>query len=837
MRLRNQISLSLATFALLMGAFMMVYFPVQQEAAALQSLEQEAVTSSAIIARSAEAALDFYSIDPEGGTAELQAVLQIAGENSDVVYVQVFDQDGEVLPIRVGDLANVIKFADRYTQQTAIDSRLFHVVMPVRVTKLNTVAGYSAAAGESRGELVGAIQMGFSLERMLQQIRHDRNVTVGVVLAMLLCAILVAYLLSDLLLRPLDALKQVVYAFGQGNQNVRAKAGGSQEISQLGAVFNQMADALEESSKAERKRANELARANRERNELETRYRRAFDIAPIGMGLLDIDGMLFNTNPALREMLWPDSGAPPQFRFAEMLDGDDLDRFTSQYKKLISGELDSLDENLSCRNAAGEIIQTLVSLSTVRCEMNNFLYAVLQVQDVTESQKLADQLEYQARNDELTGLLNRRSFEVELGRAWEQGNTGKKKSYLLFMDLDQFKVVNDTSGHAAGDQLLKNVSEILLDKVRDNDTVCRLGGDEFGIILWRCPTDVAKNIAESIRAGIESLRFHWETETYHIGISIGGLAIDPAVGDTAEVQQLADAACYAAKEEGRNRVHLVAGEKDSARVRRGQVRWVQRLREAMDRNHFAIYGQMIKPLAEDADEPERLEILLRLRNPVTRKLIPPGAFLPAAERYGMSVELDQWVVQSLLDKLFIHQSFQAEHRKYWINLSATSIGDQRFAKFLTDAIEHSPLPPGTVNFEITETSVIRSVVEAGKLMSALREMGCQFAMDDFGSGLSSFEYLKKLPVDYLKIDGKIVRNILSDETNRIFVKSIIDIARALGIKTIAEFVETDELLEMVRDLGADYAQGFSIHRPFELAPRFPQSVSVPAPANARQKAV
>lgn len=830
MRLRSQISLSLATFALLMGAFMMMYFPAQQKAAAMQSLEQGAVTSSAIIARSTEAALDFYSIDPEGGTVELQAVLQIAAENSDVVYVQVFDQNGEVLPVRVGDSANVMRFADRYTQQTAIDSHLLHVVMPVRVTKLNST-------GESRGELVGAIQMGFSLDRMQQQIRHDRNVTFGIVLAVLLCAILLTHLLSDLLLRPLDALKQVVYAFGQGNQSVRAKAEGSQEISQLGEVFNQMADALEDSSKAERKRVDELARANRERNELETRYRRAFDIAPIGMGLLDAGGMLFNTNPALRKMLWPDSGAPPQIRFADMLDGDDQDKFTSQYQKLITGELDSLDENLSCRNAAGNIIQTFVSLSTVYSETNNFLYTVLQVQDVTESQKLTDQLEYQARNDELTGLLNRRSFEVELGRAWEQGNAGKKKSYLLFMDLDQFKVVNDTSGHAAGDQLLRNVSEVLLDKVRDNDTVCRLGGDEFGIILWRCSTDVATNIAESIRASIESLRFYWESETYHIGISIGGLPIDPAVGDTSEVQQLADAACYAAKEEGRNRVHLVAGERDSARVRRGQVRWVQRLREAMDKNHFAIYGQMIKPLAEDADEPERLEILLRLRNPVTRKFIPPGAFLPAAERYGMSVELDQWVVQSLLDKLFIHQSFQAEHRKYWINLSGTSIGDQRFAKFLTDAIEHSPLPPGTVNFEITETSVIRSVAEAGKLMSALREMGCQFAMDDFGSGLSSFDYLKKLPVDYLKIDGKIVRNILTDETNRIFVKSIIDIAHALGIKTIAAFVETDAILEVVRDLGADYAQGFSIHRPFELAPRFPQPVSVPVPAHARLKAV
>ena len=274
---------------------------------------------------------------------------------------------------------------------------------------------------------------------------------------------------------------------------------------------------------------------------------------------------------------------------------------------------------------------------------------------------------------------------------------------------------------------------------------------------------------------------------------------------------------------------MVNGDRDSALVRRGQVRWVQRLREAMDNNRFALYGQIIEPLSETSNEPERLEILLRLRDPETRKLIPPGAFLPAAERYGLSIELDQWVVKNLLDMLFVHQTVATEYRKYWVNLSGTSIGDKRFARFLIDAMKSSPLPRGTINFEITETAVIRSVVEAGNLMTQLRAMGCEFALDDFGSGLSSFGYLKKLPVDYLKIDGMFTRDILNDKTNQIFVKSIIDIAHTLNIKTIAEFVECRETLELMRELGADYVQGFEIGKPYALAPSFPLSCDFGAP--------
>lgn len=556
------------------------------------------------------------------------------------------------------------------------------------------------------------------------------------------------------------------------------------------------------------------------------------------ISVTDPDGRLQYVNPAFESLTGYGREDAVGKITAELLEsGEHSAAFHAKLLQTIrSGQVWS--GQIRNRKKDGTIYDEMLTISPIMGPDSDAITGYVSVRrDLTEQLKLQRQLEHQASYDELTGLLNRRSFEAELKRAWEQGNSGRKLSYLLFMDLDQFKIINDTSGHAAGDQLLRRVSEILLEVVRANDIVCRLGGDEFGIILWDCPPDVAEKLAESIRANIESIRFQWSAEVYRIGISIGGLGIDPAVGDTNELLQLVDSACFAAKEAGRNCVHMVSGVKDSARTHRRQIRWVQRLRGAMANNRFALYGQVIKPVADVEDEPEHIEILLRLRDPATRKLIPPGAFLPAAERYDLSIELDEWVVNTLLDMLYVYQSFQAEHRSYWINLSGSSIGDMRFAGFLLDAMKRSPLPPGTLNFEITETAVMRSVTEARKLMSALGEMGCEFALDDFGSGLSSFEYLKKLPVNYLKIDGMFIREILNDKADRIFVKSIIDIAHALGIKTTTEFVENDEILKVVRDLGTDYVQGFAIGKPYALAPQFPNSAgSSQTPVEVRDQA-
>ncbi|MEM1174411.1 MAG: EAL domain-containing protein [Pseudomonadota bacterium] len=559
---------------------------------------------------------------------------------------------------------------------------------------------------------------------------------------------------------------------------------------------------------------------DRQRASAEAKFRNAFENAPIGMGLMKPDGRLFDANPALCDM-FNDPMDDGEFNFTRTFIDADRDRF----KELVSLVLNSGEKQarkLSCFDSDGNEMVAVVNLSPVSEGNRGIKYLVLQVEDFTESHSLNTKLEYQASYDDLTGLMNRRAFNREVEEAWSASSPGRQNSFLLMMDLDQFKIINDTSGHAAGDQLLRRVSEIIKECVRGDDIVCRLGGDEFGVVLQHCPAEVAQRIAETIRANIDALRFSWGSETYRVGASIGGVPVDPGLGDVSEIQQLADAACYAAKEAGRNTVQMVTEGRDDARKHRRQIRWVQRIRDAMQHNRFAIYGQVIRPVKALPGAPQRIEVLLRLRDVDEKRMIPPGAFLPAAERYGLNIELDEWVVSRLIDMLYVHQAFDAEDVRYWVNLSGNSVGDERFATMLLDLVKNAPLKPGTLNFEITETAVIRNIASAGRLMTELQAMGCQIALDDFGSGLSSFGYLKHLPINYLKIDGMFIKDIEKDPTNRIFVKSIIDIAHSMGIETVAEFVENENIASIVSELGVDYLQGYALGRPYVLAPRFPE---------------
>ncbi|MEM7082813.1 MAG: EAL domain-containing protein [Pseudomonadota bacterium] len=576
------------------------------------------------------------------------------------------------------------------------------------------------------------------------------------------------------------------------------------------------------------------------REEVETRFRVAFQSTPIGMAFIDRDGLILNSNRAYQEMfVRPERRQDGRLRINALTFVDEEDRGTmrTQFLRLLNDEYEYYDTECSCIAHDGELLNARLFLTAVRNEQGEFVYCIVQIQDITEARRLTDALEYQASYDELTGLVNRRSFQAALQKAHKQSEDGDIPSYLVLMDLDQFKIVNDTSGHLAGDELLRQVSQIIRDQVRADDTVARLGGDEFGLILWRCPNDVAHRVAESIRAAVEDFQFQWDTNTYRIGVSMGAVRVDQSLGTIEEITQLADAACYHSKDAGRNRVHFVQGDGESVNEKRGEVRWVQRLNEAMDNSSFALYGQFIRPVEPIEGEPERMEVLLRMRDPDSRKLIPPGAFLPSAERYGLIVKLDKWVVENLFKTLYLHQSFGSLGRRYWINLSGSSVGDKRFVDFLIDAVKNCRLPEGMINFEITETAVIRNVGEAGRMMSALHDMGCQFALDDFGSGLSSFGYLKKLPVDFIKIDGMFIRDILTDEIDRIFVRSIIDIARTMNIKSIAEFVENDQILNAVKELGIDYVQGFGVHRPETVFAELPMGAMIGPDPEAENKLI
>ncbi|MEM8548175.1 MAG: EAL domain-containing protein, partial [Pseudomonadota bacterium] len=553
------------------------------------------------------------------------------------------------------------------------------------------------------------------------------------------------------------------------------------------------------------------------RADVEARFRQAYENAPIGMALVNRHGSAYDTNPILEDMFWPDqvSDAPRSLTKIVMphLEGD----FARFFTDFINNEHGNDSQEFECQAASGDIRRLDFLLSAVRDDAGEIRYIVLLTHDVTESRAMTDKLAYQANYDDLTGLTNRRAFERHLKELGVSG-TGMEDSYLLFLDLDRFKVVNDTCGHAAGDDLLRTAARTIQGCMRGSDLVARLGGDEFAIILHDTTEQVALDCAERIRAAIHTIDFAWEGDAFRIGVSIGIVPMKYGAMEIEELQQVADAACYAAKEAGRNRVHFVAGDSDEAIAHRGQMRWVQRLNYAIDNDRFSLFGQRIVPLADTGKPGDRIEILLRMRDRVTEKLIPPGAFLPAAERYGLQVRLDQWVVNRVVEMITTDQDPATAANRYWVNLSGASVSDSDFARHVIELVKAADLRPGVLNFEITESTAIRKLDDAARLIADLKAMGCEFALDDFGNGLSSFAYLKRLDVDYLKIDGQFIRDIVDDATDRIFVKSIIDIAHTLGVEVVAEFVENDAILEVVRDMGADYVQGFGVHRPAMFMP-------------------
>lgn len=444
-------------------------------------------------------------------------------------------------------------------------------------------------------------------------------------------------------------------------------------------------------------------------------------------------------------------------------------------------------------------------------QLTNYVVTLL---DITENRLISEQMSYHASHDQLTGLINRREFEMRLHTLFQQRLSGCQHAFC-FVDLDQFKVVNDTCGHVAGDELLRQVSSILQSQVRSNDTLARLGGDEFGILLQNCPLEKAHTLAENVRDSIAEFKFCWEQQSFNISVSIGVVAITEHSANLTEVFKQADSACYTAKDAGRNRVHLYTQGNEMLAQREGEMHWVSEINAALEEDRFMLYGQLIVPLQDKGLKPD-VEILLRMKDR-EGNTIPPGAFLPAAERYQLVGRIDEWVVSHAF--AWLNQNFAQFSRSFGycaINLSGGSLGDSRIKDAIIRHLESSTLLPYKVKFEITETAAIANLVEAQQFINALKAYGCQFSLDDFGSGLSSFAYLKNLPVDNLKIDGMFVKGILDDELDQAMVKSINDIGHVMHKITIAEFVENDEICAMLRDIGVDYGQGYGLGYPEPL---------------------
>lgn len=440
--------------------------------------------------------------------------------------------------------------------------------------------------------------------------------------------------------------------------------------------------------------------------------------------------------------------------------------------------------------------------------------------DITESRAIDRKIDYLATHDVLTGLVNRHEFEVRLTNAMHELSDKNTSHVLCYMDLDQFKVVNDTCGHIAGDELLRQLSSVLKDEIRSEDTLARLGGDEFGVLLRSCPIEKGIELIEQIRQTVSDFRFVWEGKAFSLGSSIGVTRITAQTSCVGSAMSEADAACYIAKDSGRNRIHVYEPDDANLARRHGEMQWVSLINEALEQDRFVLYFQPIVPVAPylnmiDGGKREgftHYEILIRMRDS-NGAIIQPGAFLPAAERYNLSPKIDRWVIGRVLEYFRRYRQQFNTLELITINLSGNSLNDDGFLQEVTRLMQRDTLAYDRICFEITETAAVANLSKASHLIKALKTFGCKFALDDFGSGMSSFAYLKNLPVDYLKIDGNFIRDIIVDRVDRAMVEAVNQVGHVMGIETIAEFVENMDILRLLREIGVDYAQGYGISEP------------------------
>ena len=542
-------------------------------------------------------------------------------------------------------------------------------------------------------------------------------------------------------------------------------------------------------------------------------------LASIGDGVIttDVDGSIVYMNAAAEQLTHWDAlhaqGLPLAALFSLLDDNAEKDSLTLT-EHILNGALRGGSEHVRLiQRLDGSTVSVALVGAPIVTE-GRVSGTVLVLHDMTQERQYIANLSWQATHDALTGLSNRREFEYRLEQALNELARQHGRHSLMFLDLDQFKLVNDTSGHAAGDELLRHICAVLQSALREGDVLARLGGDEFGVLLLDCPPEQAERIAENLRQEVQSLHFVWKGRPFINTVSIGLVHLNQAPDSLEGALRAADMACYMAKEKGRNRVQLYQADDTELSVRFGEMAWIQRLHIALEENRFCLYSQEIAALDPGERGGGHLEILLRLHDESGR-IILPDSFIPAAERFGLITALDRWVVRSVFSVIrqCLDEGGKGPLAMCSINLSGNSIGDDKFLDYLRRQFSDYGIPPELICFEITETSAIANLGSAIRFINELKGLGCKFSLDDFCAGMSSFAYLKHLPVDFLKIDGSFVKDMLDDPINRAMVQVINHIGHVMGKRTIAEFVETPLIEQALQEIGVDYAQGFLIERP------------------------
>jgi len=633
----------------------------------------------------------------------------------------------------------------------------------------------------------------------LRKLQH-----LGLVSVILFSASIVAFLiltpLLGLIASPIKKIVNTVQKIAEEkNYSLRAEKINNDELGVLVDAFNDMIGRVETQNTA-------LTKAK-------DRYLMLFDDNPTMVFNVDLEGWIGTVNKFGAKQLGLTVEELQTCCIFNFVHPEDLLSIQSLFKqcKAHPNKVQKQEVRLICQDGHLIWVRQTARLMENENQQTNIL---LVCENVTETRRLAEKIAYQASHDALTNLANRSEFDLHINRSLETAHSDGAEHALCYLDLDQFKVVNDTSGHIAGDELLRQLGTLLRKHIRKEDLLARLGGDEFGILMHNCSLDHAFSACEKIRNVIGDFNFAWEDRCFTVGVSIGISAIASTSGNAGELLKEADAACYAAKDKGRNRVHVFRPDDEDLAQRHGEMQWVEKIHQGLNENRFSLYGQIIIPVSGD-EEGLHFETLIRYQDS-KGNIIPPGAFLPAAERYNQAPALDRWVIETLFSWMAKQPDFVNDLKQCSINLSGLSFSDETMLKFITKQFNRWFIPPEKVCFEITETAAIANLSDAATFIQELKKHGCRFSLDDFGSGLSSFAYLKSLPVDYIKIDGQFVKDILEDKVDLAMVRSINEVGHVMQKKTIAEFVENKEILAVLNQLGVDYAQGYGIGKPVPL---------------------
>ena len=654
-----------------------------------------------------------------------------------------------------------------------------------------------------------------SSDIVISDIRKKFLLSIG--LGVFIFGMLLQRILRKMLSEPFQKMVATAEKFSKGNENIRFDDARADEFGYLGKFINNAIESILSHKNdlvqaLDRVSASEAALSiEKERAEV-TLYSITDTVVTV-----DVDECVNYINPAGEILLACDkkdiTGKKFKqiFNIVEEISGDAIE--DPLHKCFLSGEIIHLPEHSSLIAKDDTVISIEASIAPMKSGAGGLMGAVMVIQDVSHTRRLTRQLSYQASHDLLTGLYNRRKFEEYLEEILLNVREEERNHALFYLDLDNFKTVNDTCGHVAGDELLKQLPALFNDVLRTGDIVARLGGDEFGVLLENCGIKQAVNIADKIRQKIKDYRFIWDDKKFEIGVSIGVVAINVDNYDMSQVLSSADVACYSAKDSGRNRVHVYEPSDKADSEHYGQLHWTARISKAFEDHRFRLYQQPIVSLI-DLNR-EHLEVLLRMVDE-QGNVIPPGAFMAAAERYGLMPDIDRWVIHKVFKYMGRDDPadpVKGTNRVFAINLSGDSINDASLLDYILQEKNKFSISLSNVCFEITETVAISSLSKATVFINELKNYGCQFSLDDFGSGLSSFTYLKTLPVNYLKIDGSFVRDISSDNIDRAMVESIQQVGKIMKLKTIAEHVEDESTLSVLREIGVDYVQGYYFGRP------------------------